>query len=91
MSGNMARMMGQGDGKRSMDFKGSSKRLLRQLAPEKGTLYVMVVAAVLSVALSVVGPKILGKATDLVRGRRRPTDAGRDDQGTGPGAAARQG
>ncbi|WP_406344672.1 ABC transporter ATP-binding protein [Streptomyces sp. NBC_00648] len=66
MSGNMARMMGQGDGKRSMDFKGSSKRLLRQLAPEKGTLYVMVVAAVLSVALSVVGPKILGKATDLV-------------------------
>ncbi|MFF1479605.1 ABC transporter ATP-binding protein [Streptomyces sp. NPDC058301] len=66
MSGNMARMMGQGDGKRSMDFKGSSKRLLRQLAPEKGTLYVMLVAAVLSVALSVVGPKILGKATDLV-------------------------
>ncbi|PKV85591.1 ABC transporter ATP-binding protein [Streptomyces sp. TLI_146] len=66
MSGNMARMMGQGDGKRSMDFKGSSKRLLRQLAPEKGTLYVMLVAALLSVALSVVGPKILGKATDLV-------------------------
>ncbi|MEV6552192.1 ABC transporter ATP-binding protein [Streptomyces sp. NPDC051597] len=66
MSGNMARMMGQGDGKRSMDFKGSSKRLLRQLAPEKGTLWVMLVAAVLSVALSVVGPKILGKATDLV-------------------------
>lgn len=76
MSGNMARMMGQGDGKRSMDFKGSSKRLLRQLAPEKGTLYVMLVAAVLSVALSVVGPKILGKATDLVFagvvGRRMP-------------------
>ncbi|MFD9792142.1 ABC transporter ATP-binding protein [Streptomyces sp. NPDC059070] len=66
MSGHMARMMGQGDGKRSMDFKGSAKRLLRQLAPEKGTLYVMLVAAVLSVALSVVGPKILGKATDLV-------------------------
>ncbi|MBD0747180.1 ABC transporter ATP-binding protein [Streptomyces sp. CBMA152] len=64
--GPMARMMGGGDAQRSMDFKGSSKRLLRQLAPEKRTLWVMLGAGVLSVAASVVGPKILGKATDLV-------------------------
>ncbi|GGV93688.1 multidrug ABC transporter ATP-binding protein [Streptomyces narbonensis] len=49
-----------------MDFKGSSKRLLKELAPERATLWVMLLATMLSVAASVVGPKILGKATDLV-------------------------
>jgi ATP-binding cassette subfamily B protein len=51
---------------RSMDFKGSGKRLLRQLAPERATLWVMLAAGVLSVAFAVVGPKILGRATDLI-------------------------
>jgi ATP-binding cassette subfamily B protein len=51
---------------RSMDFKGSGKRLLRQLAPERATLWVMIAAGVLSVAFAVVGPKILGRATDLI-------------------------
>ncbi|WP_308314998.1 ABC transporter ATP-binding protein [Streptomyces sp. C10-9-1] len=51
---------------RSMDFKGSGKRLLRRLAPERAALWPMLAAAVLSVGLSVVGPKILGMATDLV-------------------------
>jgi len=59
-----------------MDFKGSGKRLLKQLAPERGALWVMLIACVLSVAASVVGPKILGRATDLVFagviGRRLP-------------------
>ncbi|MGP9020973.1 ABC transporter ATP-binding protein [Streptomyces sp. BR1] len=80
--GPMARMMGGGDAQRSMDFKGSSKRLLRQLAPEKRTLWVMLGAGVLSVAASVVGPKILGKATDLVFagvvGRQMPDGATKD-------------
>ncbi|MFE0648014.1 ABC transporter ATP-binding protein [Streptomyces sp. NPDC059534] len=67
MAGPGGRMMaGGGPDQRSMDFKGSGKRLLRQLAPERGTLWVMLFAGVLSVAASVVGPKILGKATDLV-------------------------
>ncbi|MFE6712546.1 ABC transporter ATP-binding protein [Streptomyces sp. NPDC057695] len=67
MAGPGGRMMaGGGPDQRSMDFKGSGKRLLRQLAPERGTLWLMLVAGVLSVAASVVGPKILGKATDLV-------------------------
>ncbi|GAA4920926.1 ABC transporter ATP-binding protein [Streptomyces coeruleoprunus] len=57
---------GGGPGDRSMDFKGSFRRLLRQLAPEKVTLWVMILAVVASVALSVVGPLILGRATDLV-------------------------
>lgn len=51
---------------RSMDFKGSGKRLLRELARDRAKLFGMVVAVVGSVAASVTGPKILGKATDLV-------------------------
>ncbi|MFP1627265.1 ABC transporter ATP-binding protein [Streptomyces sp. 5K101] len=59
-------MAGQSPGERSMDFKGSGKRLLRQLAPERAALWWMLAAGVLSVALNVIGPKILGMATDLV-------------------------
>ncbi|MFI0989802.1 ABC transporter ATP-binding protein [Streptomyces exfoliatus] len=67
MAGPGGRMMaGGGPDQRSMDFKGSGKRLLKQLAPERGALWVMMIAVALSVAASVVGPKILGKATDLV-------------------------
>ncbi|WP_055603193.1 ABC transporter ATP-binding protein [Streptomyces aureus] len=67
MAGPGGRMMaGGGPDQRSMDFKGSGKRLVKQLAPERGALWVMLIAGVLSVAASVVGPKILGKATDLV-------------------------
>ncbi|MEU3604760.1 ABC transporter ATP-binding protein [Streptomyces sp. NPDC035033] len=67
MAGPGGRMMAGGaPGERSMDFKGSSKRLLRQLAPERAALWVMLLAGVLSVAGAVVGPKILGRATDLV-------------------------
>ncbi|MBB4979618.1 MULTISPECIES: ABC transporter ATP-binding protein [Streptomyces] len=80
MAGPGGRMMaGGGPDQRSMDFKGSGKRLLKQLAPERRTLWVMLIAGVLSVAASVVGPKILGKATDLifagVVGRNMPEGA----------------
>ncbi|MFE9409662.1 ABC transporter ATP-binding protein [Streptomyces sp. NPDC006704] len=67
MSGPGGRMMmGGGPDQRSMNFKDSGKRLVKRLAPEKATLSVMLLAVVCSVGLSVVGPKILGKATDLV-------------------------
>ncbi|MGW6598571.1 ABC transporter ATP-binding protein [Streptomyces sp. NPDC055036] len=66
MSGPGGRMMTAGPAQRSMDFKGSGKRLVRLLLVERTTLWWMLVAGVLSVALSVVGPKILGKATDLI-------------------------
>lgn len=86
MSGPGGRMMAAGAGspsQRSMDFKGSSKRLLRQLAREKVTLWWMVAAGVLSVAASVVGPKILGSATDLifagVVGRQTPGGASKEE------------
>ena len=67
MSGPGGRMMGPPTEK-SAHFKESAKRLVRQLAPEKATLWVLFVALVGSVALSVVGPKILGSATDLLFG-----------------------
>ncbi|MFC8234695.1 ABC transporter ATP-binding protein [Streptomyces sp. NPDC058232] len=77
MAGPGGRMMAGGaPTDRSMDFKGSSKRLLKRFATERASLYGMLAACVLSVGLSVVGPKILGKATDLVFagviGRRMP-------------------
>ncbi|MFE0087109.1 ABC transporter ATP-binding protein [Streptomyces sp. NPDC058991] len=82
MAGPGGRMtMGQ-SGERSMDFKGSGQRLLRQLLPERRALWVMITAGVLSVGLSVVGPWILGKATDLVFagvvGRELPAGLSRD-------------
>ncbi|WP_329313469.1 ABC transporter ATP-binding protein/permease [Streptomyces sp. NBC_01278] len=65
MSGPGGRMM-MGPAERSLDFKGSGKRLLSQIAHDRVKLWGMVAAAVGSVACSVVGPKILGQATDLV-------------------------
>ncbi|MWA10963.1 ABC transporter ATP-binding protein [Streptomyces sp. BA2] len=64
MAGPGGQMMGPDS--RSMDFKGSGKRLLAQFRPERSTMYGMLAAGVLSVALTVLGPKILGKATDLL-------------------------
>ncbi|MEU9288044.1 ABC transporter ATP-binding protein [Streptomyces sp. NPDC048275] len=66
MAGPMGRMAAGGPDQRSMDFKGSGKRLLAQFEPERGTMYGMLVCGVLAVGLSVLGPKILGEATDLV-------------------------
>ncbi|MEU7552154.1 ABC transporter ATP-binding protein [Streptomyces sp. NPDC044571] len=65
MSGPGGRMM-MGPAQRSLDFKGSGKRLLRQIAHDRAKLWGMVAAVVASVGCSVVGPKILGRATDLV-------------------------
>ncbi|MFF1441223.1 ABC transporter ATP-binding protein [Streptomyces sp. NPDC058295] len=67
MAGPMGRMMaGSGPDNHSLDFKVSGRRLLAQFKPERFTLYAMLACVTLSVGLSVVGPKILGKATDLV-------------------------
>ncbi|MEW2508820.1 ABC transporter ATP-binding protein [Streptomyces sp. NPDC046870] len=80
MAGPMGRMMaGGGPDQRSMDFKGSGKRLVAQFRPERLTIYGLLLCVVVSVSLSVIGPKILGRATDLVFagivGRRFPAGA----------------
>ncbi len=58
--------MMMGPAQRSLDFKGSGRRLLAQIAQDRAKLWGMVLAVVGSVACAVVGPKILGEATDLV-------------------------
>ena len=53
-------------GQKSMEFGPSAKRLVRRLRPDRASALAVVVLAVVSVSLSVVGPKILGHATDLI-------------------------
>ncbi|MFC1416453.1 ABC transporter ATP-binding protein [Streptacidiphilus cavernicola] len=60
------RMMGGGPVEKSMNFKASGKRVLGLLRPERGLLTIALLLALASVTLSVVGPKILGHATDLI-------------------------
>jgi ATP-binding cassette subfamily B multidrug efflux pump len=66
MRGPMAAMMGGGPPQKVMDFKGSSLRLLRMLAPQRTAVLVVLLMGLLSVAFSVLGPKLLGDATDVV-------------------------
>ncbi len=47
-------------------FKASARRLLGRLAPESRLVVMVIVFAVVSTALTVSGPKILGRATDLI-------------------------
>jgi ATP-binding cassette subfamily B protein len=51
---------------KSMNFGPSAKRLIRQLRPERARVIAVLVLAVVSVGLSVLGPKILGRATDVI-------------------------
>ncbi len=61
-----ARFMGGQPTEKSMDFKGSGKRLLRQMRPERAIITVALALGTISVALTVAGPKVLGHATDLI-------------------------
>ncbi|MGW7444489.1 ABC transporter ATP-binding protein [Kitasatospora sp. NPDC054795] len=58
-------MGGQGTEK-SMDFKGSGKRVLGLLRPERNTLIGVLLLGVIGIGCAVIGPKILGDATDLI-------------------------
>ncbi|MFC4007358.1 ABC transporter ATP-binding protein [Nonomuraea purpurea] len=58
--------MMSGPAEKALDFGGSLNRLLRLLRPERTLLIVILTLGTLSVALTVIGPKILGHATDLI-------------------------
>jgi ATP-binding cassette, subfamily B, multidrug efflux pump len=64
---------------KSLDFGGSSRRLLRMLRPERPLMVITLLLAVASVTTTVLGPRILGQATDLifagVIGRQAPAGA----------------
>jgi ATP-binding cassette subfamily B protein len=51
---------------RSEDFKNSSRRLAARLRPERASVVTVVCLALVSVTMSVLGPKILGEATDVL-------------------------
>ncbi|MBY8877760.1 ABC transporter ATP-binding protein [Actinacidiphila acidipaludis] len=61
-----ARFMSGGPIERSMDFKGSLKRLVGLMRPDRYFLCTVLALGTLSVALTVTGPRILGHATDLI-------------------------
>ena len=49
---------------KAKDFKGSFKKLISYLSPFKFTILIVVIFAALSTVFTIVGPKILAKATD---------------------------
>jgi len=53
-------------GQKSMTFVPSAKRLIGRMRPDRAKAILVVLLAVGSVSFSVVGPKILGHATDLI-------------------------
>jgi ATP-binding cassette, subfamily B, multidrug efflux pump len=60
------RMMMSGPTEKPLNFKGSLKRLLAMLRPEGFIVAALLTFGIASVFLSVLGPKILGKATDVI-------------------------
>ncbi len=53
-------------GQKPLSFAESGKRLIRLLRPQLAKVIGVLSAAVVSVGLAAVGPKVLGKATDLI-------------------------
>lgn len=67
---------------KSMNFLGSSRRLLRMMRPERVLVGIILAFGVVSVGLTVLGPKVLGYATDLIFagiiGARLPAGASKE-------------
>ncbi len=59
-------MMGGMPAEKSKDFRGSFGRLLARLQPEAPLIVVVVVLAIISVSFAVIGPRILGDATNAI-------------------------
>ncbi|QSQ28412.1 ABC transporter ATP-binding protein [Pyxidicoccus parkwayensis] len=69
-------------GQKATDFGGSAQRLMARLRPSRVKLLVVFNLAVLSVLLSALGPRILGRATDLIfaglLGKQLPAQLGKE-------------
>ena len=55
-----------GPPQKAKNFRSSAKRLIGLLAPQRPLIIVVIALALMSVSLSVAGPKILGRATDVI-------------------------
>lgn len=53
-------------GEKAKDFKGTMKKLLSYLGKYRITIIIVFVLAIISTVFSVIGPKILGQATDVL-------------------------
>ena len=80
MTGPIGRRMNSGleaPTERSRDFKGSAIRLVKRLTPQRAVTITVLLLGVVGIAIGVVGPLILGHATDLlfsgVIGRQLPS------------------
>ena len=60
--------MAGGPPQKAKAFKPSARRLLGRLAPERTGVLAVLALAITSVALSLSGPRLLGRATDLIFG-----------------------
>ncbi|MEN9620540.1 MAG: hypothetical protein RL499_733, partial [Actinomycetota bacterium] len=65
MGGPMGGTMGMPTEK-AMTFGPSAKRLIGRLAPERSLVITVILLGVISVLLSVVGPALLGMATNII-------------------------
>ena len=69
-------MMADPANARSRDFAGAARRLLRRLDPQRRLMGAVIAMSLGGIALSVIGPRVLGHATDLLFngaiGRRLP-------------------
>jgi ATP-binding cassette subfamily B protein len=59
-------MQQTGPTEKALNFKVSAKRLIRRLAPQKFKVAAVFALSIASIALSVIGPKILGHATNII-------------------------
>ncbi len=70
-------------GEKPQSFRASGMRLLRELRPERLPLALITVAGTLSVVLAVVGPRLLGDATNFIFsgfiGSRLPAGLSKDE------------
>ncbi len=76
------RGMPQPPAARSRDFRGSAIRLVKRLTPQRGLTLAVIALGVVGIAIGVIGPRILGHATDLlfngVVGRGLPAGISKD-------------
>ena len=76
MGGRPFRGVVQAPTERSRDFRGTIIRLIKRLTPQRGLTAAVMLLGIGGIALGVIGPRVLGHATDLlfngVIGRRLP-------------------
>ena len=90
--GRPIRGMVQAPTERSRDFKGSAIRLVKRLTPQRGPTAAVILLGVGGIAIGVIGPRILGHATDLlfngVIGRELPAGITKEQAIAAAGLAA---